>query len=156
MSIENTIDSLTKAINRLADAMEAANWGVDDTPADVKPATRTKKVKDEVVSEAPASAPVVTPAPVAAAPVVEMPAPPVFEAPAPVAAAPVTEPVKKQLPFHDASSLMEYVMTAYTELGAAKGAEIQNVLITLGVAHINAVRPDQYEEFYAAVEALKG
>ena len=95
------------------------------------------------VHEAPAPAPEPAPAPVAPAP---------EPAPAPVAPAP--EPVPAA-PFADGKGLIEYVMSAYKELGPEKGAGIQNVLVGLGVQNINDVKPEQYGQFYAAVEALR-
>ena len=88
----------------------------------------------------------------------EAPAPaPVAPAPIPVAPAPIPvapEPVPAA-PFADGKGLIEYVMSAYKELGPEKGAGIQNVLVGLGVQNINDVKPEQYGQFYAAVEALR-
>lgn len=50
---------------------------------------------------------------------------------------------------------MNYTMAAYQEMGATKGAAIQQVLASLGHANMNDVKPEQYAQFYAGVEALK-
>jgi len=98
-----------------------------------------------------APAPVVAaPAPVVAAPA--MPAPPAFMA-APVAApAPAAFIVA---PFTDGKGLIDYVMSAYKALGAAKGANIQGVLTGMGYQNINDVKPEHYAALFAGVEALK-
>jgi len=94
-----------------------------------------------------AAAPVaVMPAP-AAAPVAAMPAPPTFVAPPPAAPA--------GAPFSDAKGLMDYVMSSYKALGPQKGAQIQQVLGSIGASTINEVRPEQYGALFAGVEALK-
>ena len=40
-------------------------------------------------------------------------------------------------------------------LGAAKGSQIQNVLVSLGYQNINDVKPEHYGALFAGVEALK-
>jgi len=92
-------------------------------------------------------------APVAAPAVASMPAPPTFTMPP--AAAPVAPPAPAGAPFTDPQGLMNYTMAAYQEMGAAKGAAIQQVLASLGHANMNDVKPEQYAQFYAGVEALK-
>jgi hypothetical protein len=79
-----------------------------------------------------------------------MPAPPAFVAPAPVAA-----PAPAGAPFTDGKGLIDYVMASYKALGAAKGAEIQGVLVGLGYQNINDVKPEHYGALFAGVEALK-
>jgi len=105
-----------------------------------------------------------TPAPVvtAPAPVVTAPAPVVEVAPAaPVMpAAPTFEPVVEapagvKAPFTDGKGLIEYVMSAYKEMGAEKGAKIQGVLTELGLQNVNELRPTEYDAFYTKVEELK-
>jgi len=105
-----------------------------------------------------------TPAPVVTtpAPVVTTPAPVVEVAPAaPVMpAAPTFEPVVEapagvKAPFTDGKGLIEYVMSAYKEMGAEKGAKIQGVLTELGLQNVNELRPTEYDAFYTKVEALK-
>jgi hypothetical protein len=129
MSLENKIEALTAAVLALTAKLESSN---------VAPAAPV----------APAPAPVVQVAPVVAAPA--MPAPPAFIAPAPAPA-----PVIAGAPFSDGKGLIDYVMSAYKALGAAKGAQIQNVLVSLGYQNINDVKPEHYGALFAGVEALK-
>ena len=130
MSLENKIDALTIAVQALTVAiLESKN---------VAPAAPV----------APAPAPVVQVAPVIAAPA--MPAPPAFVAPAPAPA-----PVAGGAPFSDGKGLIDYVMASYKALGAAKGAQIQNVLVSLGYQNINDVKPEHYGALFVNVEALK-
>jgi len=49
---------------------------------------------------------------------------------------------------------MKYVMAKYKALGPIKGGQIQNVLMTLGAANINSLKPEQYAAFHAEVEKL--
>jgi hypothetical protein len=138
MSLESKIEDLTNAINALVAAMGARPVAA---PA-AAPA---------VVTITPTS-PVPAPAPVAPTPVVPaMPAPPVFAPPAPVAPA-ATLP---KAPFTDQKSLIDYVMASYKTLGVAKGAQIQQVLVSLGHQNINDVKPENYDALFAGVEALK-
>jgi len=130
MSLENKIEALTAAVLALTAKLESSN---------VAPAAPV----------APAPAPVVQVAPVVAAPA--MPAPPAFVAPAPAPA-----PVIAGAPFSDGKGLIDYVMSAYKALGAAKGSQIQNVLVSLGYQNINDVKPEHYGQLFAGVEALKG
>jgi hypothetical protein len=131
MSLENKIDALTIAVQALTVAiLESKN---------VAPAAPV----------APAPAPVVEVAPV---PVVSsMPAPPAFVNPAPYV--PMAAPTGA--PFSDGKGLIDYVMSAYKALGAAKGSQIQNVLVSLGYQNINDVKPEHYGQLFAGVEALK-
>jgi hypothetical protein len=129
MSLENKIEALTAAIVALTAKLESSN---------VAPAAPV----------APAPAPVIQVAPVVAAPA--MPAPPAFIAPAPAPA-----PVVAGAPFSDGKGLIDYVMSAYKALGAAKGSQIQNVLVSLGYQNINDVKPEHYGQLFAGVEALK-
>lgn len=136
MSLESKIEDLTAAIHALVAAM-------GQRPAQAA-----------TVAPAPVAAPVPAPAPVVAAPVAApapvMPPPPTFSAvPAPAPAAPAAAP------FNDQKSLITYVMGAYSALGPQKGAQIQNVLTSLGCTNINDVKPEQYAALFAGVEALK-
>jgi hypothetical protein len=135
MSLEAKIEDLTAAIHALVAAMGA------------RP-TAAPAAAPAVVTITPTS-PVPAPAPVAAAPA--MPAPPVFAPPAPVAPA-ATLP---KAPFTDQKSLIDYVMSSYKTLGVAKGAQIQQVLVSLGHQNINDVKPENYDALFAGVEALK-
>jgi len=130
MSLETKIEALTAAVVALTAKLESSN---------VAPAAPV----------APAPAPVVQAAPVVAAPA--MPAPPAFVAPAP-APAPVAA---GSAPFSDGKGLIDYVMASYKALGAAKGANIQSVLVNLGYQNINDVKPEHYGALFAGVEALK-
>jgi hypothetical protein len=97
------------------------------------------------------AAPVVAAAPVApiAVPVFAPPAAPVFAAPAAPVAAPVVA-----VPFSDGKGLLEWVMKKYQALGPVRGAEIQNILVSLGYQNINDVRVESYSALFTAVEAL--
>lgn len=128
MSIEQKISDLTAAINALT------------TVLNQRAGTTT----------VPQVAPGV---PVMQAPQVQMPPPPSFAPPAQMqftmpAAAPAA-------PFADQAGLIAYVMGAYKEMGAQKGAQIQNVLTGIGVQNINDVKPEQYGALYQGIEALK-
>lgn len=143
--IAQAIIANTKVIQSLIEAL----------PHDAKTAVAEVVTVSAPAPVAPAPAPVVKaePAPVVAAPVVvapAMPAPPTFVAPAPVAA-----PVATGAPFSDGKGLIDYVMGAYKALGATKGAQIQNVLVSLGYQNINDVKPEHYGQLFAGIEALK-
>lgn len=101
-------------------------------------------------------APVATPAPTPVAPIAEpvaaAPAAPVMPPPPVFTSAP-TAP--SALPFTDSTSLVAYVMGVYRQIGAAKGAGIQNVLTALGASNLTDVKPEQYAAFHAGIEALK-
>jgi hypothetical protein len=127
MSLESKIEDLTKAVHLLVAAL-----GARPTAAPVA-----------VQAPAPVAVPVPAPVPI-------MPPPPVFVAPPPPA--PVAPAAA---PFSDQKGLIDYVMGAYKALGPQKGAQIQNVLVGMGCANINDVKPEQYGALYAAVEALK-
>lgn len=129
MTIEAKLDSLTAALVALVAVL-------DRTP--------TVAAAPVAVMPAPVAAPV---APVATAPVAVMPAPPTFVAPPPAAPA--------GAPFSDPKGLMDYVMSSYKALGPQKGAQIQQVLGSIGASTINEVRPEQYGALFAGVEALK-
>ena len=133
MSLEAKIEDLTAAIHALVAAMGARPIAAPAAAPAVVTITPTSPV----------------PAPVAAAPA--MPAPPVFAPPAPVAPA-ATLP---KAPFTDQKSLIDYVMSSYKTLGVAKGAQIQQVLVSLGHQNINDVKPENYDALFAGVEALK-
>ena len=139
MSLELKIEALTAAVIALTAKMESGTV----TPAAPVVAAPV------VAAPAPvAVAPVaVAPASVVAAPV--MPAPPAFMAP------PVVAPVAAGAPFTDGKGLIDYVMSAYKALGAAKGANIQGVLVGMGYQNINDVKPEHYAALFAGVEALK-
>jgi len=133
MSLEQAIIDNTAALNRVAALLQAG--------ASTAPVTHAPQM--QVV---PAAAP-------------QMPAPPTFTAAQPLppvgpsSAAAFMSPTGA--PFTDPQGLMNYTMAAYQEMGATKGAAIQQVLASLGHANMNDVKPEQYAQFYAGVEALK-
>jgi hypothetical protein len=133
MSLEQKIEALTAAVVALTAKLESSNVAA---PAPVAPAPAP------VVQ----AAPVAAPEPVAAAPV--MPEPPVF-------VAPVAAPAATGAPFTDGKGLIDYVMGAYKALGPQKGAQIQGVLTGMGYQNINDVKPEHYGTLFAGVEALK-
>ena len=142
MSIENQIAALTAAVIELTNVIKTKSGNVTAPAPVAQPVAHVTAPAPAVV--APVAAPVVV-APVAA-PV--MPAPPVF---APVAA---PTPVSSA-PFTDGKGLIDYVMSAYKAMGAAKGAMIQTVLTGLGYQNINDVKPEHYGALFAGIEALK-
>ena len=142
MSLELKIEALTAAVIALTAKMESGT--VTPAHAPVAPAP-------VVIAPAPVVAAPVAAAPVVAAPV--MPAPPAFMA-APVAA-PASVAVAAGAPFTDGKGLIDYVMSAYKALGAAKGANIQGVLVGMGYQNINDVKPEHYAALFAGVEGLK-
>jgi hypothetical protein len=148
MSLENKIEALTAAVLALTAKLESSN---------VAPAAPVAPAPAPVVEVAPVvAAPLVEVAPVVAAPLVQalaMPAAPVFTAP--VIAAPAAAPAATGAPFSDGKGLIDYVMASYKALGAAKGAQIQNVLTGLGYQNINDVKPEHYGALFAGVEGLK-
>lgn len=130
MSLELKIEALTAAVIALTAKLESGT---------VTPAATYIAPPPMVVTPAIVAAPV-------------MPAPPAFMA-APVAApAPAAFIVA---PFTDGKGLIDYVMSAYKALGAAKGANIQGVLTGMGYQNINDVKPEHYAALFAGVEALK-
>ncbi len=133
MSIENQIAALTAAVVELTAALRANQTGTATVP------------------QAPAPVAPMAQAPVFQAPAAQMPAPPTFTAPAP---APVVQQASA-VPFSDGQGLIAYVMDAYKSMGPTKGAGIQGVLTSIGVANINDVKPEQYGTLFAGVEALK-
>lgn len=141
MSIENQIAALTAAVIELTNVIKTKSGNVTAPTPVVQP-----------VAHVIAPTPVVAHVPVVVAPVAApvMPAPPVFApvatpAPAPVSAA----------PFTDGKGLIDYVMSAYKAMGAAKGAMIQTVLTGLGYQNINDVKPEHYVALFQGIEALK-
>ena len=82
-----------------------------------------------------------------------MPAPPAFTAPAPAAPAPVVQDV--QVPFSDANGMTQYVLNVYREIGPQRAQGIQAVIQQLGVTNINDIKPEQYGQLWAGVEAVR-
>jgi hypothetical protein len=139
MSLEQKIDDLTHAITTLIGVLAQKPETVRPAPAPVA-APIVAAPAPIVTPPAPVPAPVPAPAPA-------MPPPPTFAAPDPASTA--------ALPFSDTKSLIGWVMGVYQALGPAKGAQIQQVLVGIGCANINDVKPEQYAALYAGVEALK-
>ena len=141
MSLEAKIELLTESVTRLIDALNAQQTAIVAPSA---PAPQPQPVKEAVpvVEEVPVAPAAPTPAPA-------MPAPPVF-------VAPVVEAAPTGAPFTDGKGLIDYVMSAYKAMGAEKGARIQNVLVSLGYANINDVKPEHYGALFQGIEALKG
>ena len=143
MSIEKTISDLTAAVTALTAAINAKSGAVmgagtatvTQAPA---PAQTGAAIGQQAVHQF-------------QAPAAQMPAPPSFAAPAP---APVVQQAPA-VPFTDNQGLIAYVMDAYKSMGPTKGAGIQGVLTSIGVANINDVKPEQYGTLFAGVEALK-
>jgi hypothetical protein len=140
--LEVKIEELTKAVIALTELIGKIEAGKEVKPEPVKPV----KVKES----ASVAKPVVEAAPVVEAPQAApvMPAAPTFEPACP------TNDVAKA-PFTDGKGLIDYVMTAYKEMGAEKGAQIQGVLVEMGLQNVNELRPTEYDAFFAKVEALK-
>jgi hypothetical protein len=141
MSLENKIEALTAAVVALTAKLESSNVAA---PAPVAPAPAP------VVQAAPVAAPVAVIESVVASMSNAMPAPPSFVAPAPVAA-----PAATGAPFSDPKGLIDFVMASYKALGPQKGAMIQGVLVGLGYQNINDVKPEHYGALFSGVEALK-
>lgn len=139
--LEVKIEELTKAVIALTELIGKIE--ADKTVEPVKP-VKVKAAEPVIVTEitpAEAKAAVEALAPV-------MPAAPTFEP-----ACPTHDAAKA--PFTDGKGLIDYVMTAYKEMGAEKGAKIQGVLVEMGLQNVNELRPTEYDAFYAKVEALK-
>jgi hypothetical protein len=141
--LETKIEALTQAVIALTEVILKIEAKETAEPT-LAPVVTTPA---PVVNCAPAS-PVMpaAPAPVVTTPA--MPAAPTFE--------PLVEaPVGAKAPFTDGKGLIEYVMSAYKEMGAEKGAKIQGVLTELGLQNVNELRPTEYDAFYTKVEELK-
>ena len=83
-----------------------------------------------------------------------MPAPPTFEAPVAEVPSFLSIPAAvAKAPFNTAPEMIAYVTRKYQELGA-KGQQIQTVFTTLNCKGINDIRPAQYDDLYASIEAL--
>lgn len=129
MSLEAKIEQLTAAVIAMTEVFRQGAALVEPTVS---------------APVAPVAAPI-------AVPVFAPPAAPVFAVPA----APVAAPAAIAVPFSDGKELLEWIMKKYQALGPVKGAEIQNVLVSLGYQNINDVRVESYPALFTAVEALK-
>ena len=140
MSIESDFSRIATALETIAQLLKAGE------PSYAQPPT------PPVITFA---APLVASTPGAAAPT-PTPAPaPVVAAVAPVAVPTFVMQSPVGSPFADGKALLAYVMDAYKSMGPIKGAQIQNILTSIGVQNINDVKPEQYAAFHAGVEALK-
>lgn len=132
MSIEKDLSSIAASLQAIAEFL------TKQAPAPVPEAPRFS------VPQTPDLPPIPqTPPP--SAQVVPMPAP---QAPQP---APQAYPVS---PLNTPNDVMQYCAHKYSVLGPAKGAQMQAVLTALGHATLNTLKPEQYAEFYAKVEAI--
>lgn len=153
-TIAEAILANTKALQSLIDSLpREAQAAVGAKIEQSKPAAPVAQAPAPVVTQsapAPAVAPVTVPAPAAPAPA--MPAAPVF-APAPAAPAPVMTAV--EVPFSDNNGMTQYVLNVYREIGPQRAAGIQAVIQQLGVTNINDIKPEQYGQLWAGVEAVR-
>lgn len=140
MSLEIAVQNLTTEIITLRQLLQSQSGNavqVQPAPVATVPAF-TPPVATPVAQFAPpVAAPVFTPPAVVVAPVV-------VPAPAPGAC-----------PIVDQKTLVEYVMSAYKDLGPQKGAQIQGVLNNCQVQSINECRPEHYAYIHQCVEQLK-
>lgn len=144
MSLESQLEALNANLVTLITVMRGSQ--VTAQPA-IAPTPQVAPVSNVVPLSF--ANPQGTPAPVASA-MPAMPPPPSF-----APGAPVPTPGNGALPFHDAKTMTDYVMSAYKALGAAKGGKIQDVLTGLGYRNIGDVKPEHYPQLHAGVEALR-
>jgi hypothetical protein len=144
MSLEAKIDNLSAVIEKLIAVIEAGGVApvVKQEP---KPVVKEEPVAVVAAPAAPQAAP--APAPT------QMPAPPVFEPVTPPEVAKVM--AEQKAPFDTAKGLVDYVMSAYREMGPAKGQGIQKVLVLAGYQNINDVKPEHYFEVWTGIEKLR-
>ena len=141
--LEVKIEELTKAVIALTELIGKIEAGKTVEP-DLMAESSAQIVRDLEKQDKSVMVAVEKQIAAEAAPV--MPAAPTFE--------PVVE-VAGKAPFTDGKGLIDYVMTAYKEMGAEKGAKIQGVLTEMGLQNVNELRPTEYDAFYTKVEALK-
>ena len=143
--LETKIEELTKAVIALTELIGKIEAGKSNE-VDLMAESRAQIVRDLEKQDKAVMIAVEKQIAAEAAPV--MPAAPTFE--------PVVEAVLADCPITDGKSLIDFVMTIYKELGAERGAGIQNVLVEMGLTNVNEVRPTEYVTFYEKVMALKG
>lgn len=155
MSIEKNMEVIATSLASIAKSLEELKAGqIKATDAIIKTVNApadSKTVPVQAVVEPVVMQPALVPAPVVAAPA-PIPTPVPAAVPAPVT--PTAVAPSGSAPFTDAKGLMAYVMSKYQALGPVKGGEIQGVLTALGHKNINELKPEQYGEFHARVEAL--
>ena len=143
--LEVKIEELTKAVIALTELIGKIEAGKTVEP-DLMAESRAQIVRDLEKQDKAVMVAVEKQIAAEAAPV--MPAAPTFE--------PVVEAAPAgKAPFTDGKGLIDYVMTAYKEMGAEKGAKIQGVLTEMGLQNVNELRSTEYDAFYTKVEALK-
>lgn len=150
--LNSTIELLVAAVTKLTEALTETAEPAKQLTTQVVAAPVTPPIAPPVAAPVPAPvAPVGTAVPPVAPPVQSiaagMPPAPTFAAPAPVEAV--------ALPFSDHAGLIQYVMSAYRDMGPTKGAKIQQVMVGLGYSNINDVKPEHYAALHSGVEALK-
>jgi hypothetical protein len=148
MSLESKIDNLTAEVSALRSVMITLVQQLQAAPVAAPQPAQAVVPQQPAFSPSPAPSPamVVPPTPVPdAAP--QMPPTPTFMAP-PAAAAPA-------VPFADTKGLIGYMTEAYGLLGPEKGAQMQNVLTSLGYQNVNDVQPAHFPAVYQQIEALK-
>lgn len=154
MSLEAKIEALTVAVQNLQSAIDRQTREIVAVPVVVPAPATPAPVTPAPVTPAPVTpAPVIQPVPVQVAPAPVAQAAPVMP-PLPTFAAPPVQPIAS-VPFNDPKGMIDYVMTVYKALGPQKGAEIQGVLVGLGVTNINDVKPEQYQALFTGIEMLK-
>jgi hypothetical protein len=142
--LEVKIEELTKAVIALTELIGKIEAGKSEPVKE--PAPVAKPVAEPVIVTYTPEDQAVAKVAVEAIKTV-MPAAPTFES--------VALDTTPKAPFTDGKGLIDYVMTAYKEMGAEKGAKIQGVLVEMGLQNVNELRPTEYDAFYAKVEALK-
>lgn len=133
-------DAVAEKVTHATPAPASVATPVGNVPAAPAPAAITP-----VVTAAPSVQPAVVPAAVASPS--EMPAAPTF--------APAPAPATSAAPFNDGPGLVKYVMDSYKAMGPEKGAQIQNVLVSIGYQNINDVKPEHYSALFEKIEVLK-
>lgn len=150
MSLESEIQKLNANIERLCTLMQGRTEQQAPTLEQHLPKqVQQPQAAPQVQQATPAPTP--TPTPTQQAPQTQMPAPPSF---APQAQ-PQQAPQTNGAPFSDAKGLHDYIMTSYKAMGPARGAQIQQVLNTMGYQNVADVNPLHYGEFHKQIEALK-
>lgn len=177
MSIETLLSNLVTSINELTSAVKelsskqvTSNCEVIVEKSVKEPKVKKPSVTESVtVNEVTPVAPVIEPAvetvkPIAPAIVASAPSQSIFNEPvAPAATVPVpaptfvtpAQPAHSAVPFNDPQSLLKWVMDVYKTMGPVKGAQIQNVLQSLGYANINDVKPEHYAALHNGIETLR-
>jgi hypothetical protein len=146
MTIEATLERIAIALEALA-----------KTPQSPFAPQPQPQVPAYTMPQAPAAP---APVPMPTAPVIPLPtaqaAPvPVPQYVPPQPATPAPMPGNGHAaPFSTPAEFTNYCMQKYRDLGPVKGPMLQTIINQLGHTSLNAVRPDQYAEFYAKVEAL--